>query len=83
MEKNIACTLALNVLIGAAMDGLIVCTGPDGSYIKITNKCLELIDGYGNKITITDGQYTYEHNAPSYKELYDYWKQHQMILEEI
>ena len=64
------------------MDGLIVCTGPDGSYIKITNEHLELVDSYGNKLTITDGLYACEHNAPSYEELYDYWKNHQMTLEE-
>ena len=64
------------------MDGLIVCTGPDGSHIKVTNTCLELVDRYGNKIIITDGQYTCEHNAPSYDELYGYWKRHQIIFKE-
>ena len=76
MEKNITCALALNVLGGGIMDDLIVCTGLDGSYIRITNESLELVDSYGNKLTITDGLYVCEHNAPSYDELYNYWKKH-------
>ena len=83
MEKNVTCALALNVLVGAIMDSWIFCNGPDGSYIKFSNETLELVDSYGNKFTITDGLFVCEHNAPSYDELYDYWKKHRMFLKEV
>ena len=55
------------------MDGLIILSRPDGSYVKISNSDMEMVDCYGNQLRLSDIELTYKQNSPSYDELYDYW----------
>lgn len=53
-------------------NGLLTAVGENGK-IMFANENTYMVDKYGNTLTIDDIKAVYQHNSPTYDELYEHW----------
>ena len=61
------------ILYANLVDGSYIIQSIDGNMIKIMSDGLYMVDKYGNTTFLTDINFAYKQNSPSYDELYEYW----------